>query len=204
MSEAKKALRLAKNSRLKVRRVFGKFSVIRPGAGGAAAGGRRRARNSSDSEAAAMYETFHGREAQFIEEIDVSNNQRVHMAELGRLRHLDVLLEDGSGVKLTFRGVMVCCSPNGGQLYIIRGDQKLDLKFLDLADTLPKDQVDIGRVVRIDYETQKGFHDFADVDYWHKFGELDGRFPSLHFDLLNQSCYISGGGYQVKAEGIIN
>lgn len=197
MAAAQKALRTAKDAKLKVRRVFGKFSVVKPKA-------KVRARNSSDAAAAEMYKKFHGRAPDYIEEIDVPNNQRVHMAECGKLRHLHVVTGNGDGVKFTFKGVKVCCSPDGGQLYLVKGDQRLDLEALGLAETLPKDHLDIGLITRIEYETQKGFHDFEDVEYWHKFGEEDGRLPTLHFDVLNKLCYISGGGYQVRPEGIVN
>lgn len=225
MAAAHKALSAAKAPGLTVRKIFGKFSVTRPKRANpnpkktkplrkvsARANATRkrvkgilkRVRNSSDAEAAEMYRKFHGRDAKFIEEIDVSNNQRVHMAECGKLRHLHVVTVNGQGVKLSFRGVKVCCSPNGGQLYTIGGDQQLDLDALGLAGTLPKDSLVIGVLTRIEYETRKGFHDFQDVDYWHKFGEVDGRLPTLNFDTLNSLCFISGGGYQVRPEGIVN
>ena len=194
---AKKALGVARKkggaSGLAYKQQFGKHLLV-----------KSKRRNPGEEDAAAMYEEFHGRAPEFIEEIDYQSHSRVHMAELGQLKVLVIALPSGEAYKLSFKGVVVACSPNGGQLYFVKGDQNVDLEVLGLGDTLPKDQIDLGECRRIEYETQKGFHDFLDVDYWHNFGEEDGRFPTLHFDVLNRALYLSGGAYQVRPEGIVN
>lgn len=165
----------------------------------------RRNPDFEDSEAAAadMFETFHGRPAEKVTEFEVPKNERLNLAECGKLRYLNVMSPAGP-YKLHPRGVLVCTSPEGGQLYFVGGDQELDLEGLGLADALPKDLLDIGSCFEIEYHTTKDFHNFDPIDYFHNFGEESGVLPTLGYDNLNGMFYLSGGNYQVKREGIVD
>lgn len=167
----------------------------------------RRGRNpdydDSEAGAAEMFETFHGRPAEKVTEFEVPKNERLNLAECGKLRYLNVISPAGP-FKLHPRGVLVCTSPEGGQLYFVGGDQELDLEALGLADALPKDLLDIGPCFEIEYHTTKDFHNFDPIDYFHHFGEESGVLPTLGYDNLNGMFYLSGGNYQVKREGIVD
>ena len=126
------------------------------------------------------------------------------LAQLGRLISLTVWLDEDRAIELQFKGVQLGASPDGGQLYLVGGDQALDLQALGLDEWLPKDHIVVGDVQSVVYHTSKAFHNFEPVDYEHEFGEEGGELPVLNYDVLSRKCYFTGGSYQVKPEGIRN
>lgn len=165
----------------------------------------RRRRNHTDDEidaAAKLSEKFHGRPASRVRTVETLEYQPDTLADLGSLKELHVetprggrLLEFGSGVRLA-------CTPDGRQLYIVGGDQEIDLAALELPE---RANVEIGELVRVVYHTRKGFHDFAPTDYVHEMGEgRGGRRPTLGYDALNHQLFVLGGTYSVRPEGIVN
>lgn len=164
---------------------------------------RRKNQNSAEA-AAALSEQFHGRPVRKVTEIETAVEEPVNLADLGRL--VELLIQDGAYVRpLEFtRGVRVGCTPDGGQLYFVGGDQAIDLKKLNLDKYLPKDHVTIGPVVKIAYFTSKVFHNFEPSTYEHEFGEEGGILPLLHYDVRNRLLYLTGGSYTVQPEGITN
>ncbi len=174
-----------------------------------AARGRRRAakRNPADdaARAAALSEGFHGRPLQRTREIAELFHERTELADLGRLIELTVWIDQDQKVALQFAGnVRVAASADGGSLYFVGGDQRLDLKQLGLDRHLPKDHVTVGEVEEIVYRTSKAFHDFEPTEYKHAFGEEGGELPVLGYDVHSQKLYLTGGSYQVRPEGIVN
>lgn len=170
---------------------------------------RARARRNPDS-AAALTEEFHGRPVDKITDVIEEEVYRAKLADLGQLIQL-VVTDDNEEITLDFTGdIRVAAAPNGGQLYFLGGDQRLDLDELGLSEYLPKDTVFIGDVCSITYYTSKDFHNFEPIDYVHEFGEDDeaeGREPELPvllYDVLNQTLKLAGGSYIVKREGIRN
>jgi hypothetical protein len=163
-----------------------------------------RRRNGSGEEAAArLSEQFHGRPAHTIRDLESERLERRVLAELGRLTELRVRSNEYTALKP--RGVRLACNPEGTQLYFEGGDQALDLAALGITgEQATKDHIDLGVCDYIAYETRKGFHDFARVDYWHQLGEVSKIRPTLHYDALNQLLYLSGGNYRVKPEGIVD
>ncbi len=168
----------------------------------------RRGRRNPDetSQAAELYEKFHGREATRSRTVIETTEERTTLASLGRLIELQVYLPSGKLVGLDFHGttVTLASSPDGGQLYFLKGDQQLDLSSLGLARYLPKDHVAVGSVWKIVYHTSKAFHNFEPTDYVHEFGEENGILPVLGYDTQSRKLYLTGGSYQVKPEGIVN
>lgn len=166
---------------------------------------RRRRSNPDELAAAAkVYESFHGKPATSARTVEELHAERDTLAELGRLVSLEVEREgDRRRFVLDFRGVTLACSPDGGQLYFVGGDQALDLAALGLSKSLPKDHITVGRAVQITYHTRKGFHNFEGVDYYHRLGEKGGTPPLLQYDTLNKRLYVTGGTYQVRPEGIV-
>lgn len=167
----------------------------------------RRQNASEQTAAARLSEGFHGRPARKVRDIEETELQRLTLAELGRLEELMVILPGGQVRQLVFRTARprLCSTPEGGQLYIVGGDQTLDLTQLAVPKgTAGKDHVDIGNVHKIVYRTSKAFHSFEPTDYVHEFGEEGGTLPTLGYDVLNQRMYLIGGSYQIQPEGITN
>jgi hypothetical protein len=164
----------------------------------------RRRNTDTAAAAAALSEKFHGRAVRKVREIVETVDEPTDLADLGRLVELQLL--QGRHVRpLEFRaGVRVGCTPDGGQLYFVGGDQEIDLAALDLKRWLPKDHVTLGPVARIAYFTSKAFHNFEPSTYEHEFGEERGVMPLLHYDVRNRKLYLTGGSYQVRPEGIVN
>ncbi len=169
---------------------------------------RKRRRNSEASEAAAaqaMTEQFHGRPMRQVREVAERYETPTQLADLGRLVQLVVWLDEDRPVELRFRGnVRVACTGDGGSMYFVGGDQRLDLEAIGRAEYLPKNHVRIGEVETIVYFTSKDFHDFEPMEYEHEFGEEGGELPELAYDSLNQKLYLIGGSYTVRREGIVN
>ncbi len=93
-------------------------------------------------------------------------------------------------------------TPDGSNIYFLNGDQSIDLHALDVESD--KDMVEIGPCSYISYKTEKGFHDFEPIVYYHEFGEEDGILPILAYDRLNKALFLLGGNYRVRPEGIVN
>lgn len=165
----------------------------------------RRRSNPGDetSEAAALYERFHGKPASSAHEYNQPDEDLV-LAELGNLVQLIVDTPAGE-VSLDFlRGTKVASSPNGKQLYFVGGDQTVDLDEVGLSDQEGRDHIEIGLVQTIVYHTRKGFHNFEPVDYVHEFGEEGGDEPLLCYDAVSRGLFLVGGSYEVRPEGIVD
>jgi hypothetical protein len=165
--------------------------------------GRRR--NADDlAGAERMYETFHQKAPGSIREYEQQVQYAGNLAEMGDLIELRFFLDQANPeFPLTrFGDAKVVCTADGGNIYFIGGDQRIDLEALDIASD--KDVIELGPCSYICYHTTKGFHDFAPTKYWHNFGEEDGIYPRLGYDRLNRTLFLIGGNYQVKHEGIVN
>lgn len=158
-------------------------------------------------EADRIYEEFHGQpsgeEILAEEEIQIRENLGV----LGRL--VQIVCEcvaNGQAYRINFsEDVMLCASADGRQLYIVGGDQSLDLEAMGFnSEQQQKDKVFIGPAQQVTYRTRKHFDDFAEIDYVHDFGEDGGALPALIYDRLNQVIEFAGGDYEIKPEGIVN
>ena len=94
---------------------------------------------------------------------------------------------------------LLSSNEDGTQLYLVGGDQSLDLDDLDITgDCATKELVTIGDVVKIYYETQKDFDKFEDIQYHHELGEETGELPILAYDRLNQRLLFVGGAYHIE------
>jgi hypothetical protein len=166
---------------------------------------KRQRRNPDTMQAAeAMYESFHGRPAERTIEIEQTINYPAHFAEMGRLTELRFHLDKHNpDFPLTgFKKCQAVCTPDGQNIYFVGGDQSLDLAALNID--CDKDVVELGPCTYISYDTKKGFHNFEQVDYFHRFGEEDGIRPTLNYDRLNNSLFLASGNYRVRPEGIRN
>jgi hypothetical protein len=164
----------------------------------------KKTRRNSDAEAAAMYETFHGKAPGRIVEYDELVRFPHHFAELGKLKELRIDLDSANPeFPVTgFGDCLVVSTPDGENIYFVGGDQSMELGNLEIGGG--KDFIELGPCVYIRYHTTKSFHDFEPFDYYHEFGEEDGIRPMLAYDRLNKGLFLMGGNYQVKREGIVN
>ena len=176
---------------------------------------KRKRRNPEDAEAlaAAVSESFHGRPAQSVRDVEETVARRAVLADLGRMIELGVWTDEDRFIKLTFpRGVRCACSPEkddqgkpfSRSLYFVGGDQSLDLAELGIEGAMVKDHVRIGDCQTIAYHTSKVFHNFEPNDYEHQFGEESNNLPTLNYDTLNQRVFLVGGSYEVRPEGIVD
>jgi hypothetical protein len=166
----------------------------------------RRRNQEGDTAAAAMdkYEEFHQRPAGKIIEYEQALRYPEHYAEMGKLKQLTFDLDSfNKNFPLAdFKGSLAVCTPDGNNIYFIGGDQRIDLDALNIASD--KDFIELGPCRKIIYDTQKGFHDFAQINYFHHFGEEDGITPLLCYDRMNHALFLMGGNYRVRPEGITN
>jgi uncharacterized protein YoaH (UPF0181 family) len=152
----------------------------------------------TDSEidrAAALYSKFHGKSATEVKEYLTS--MRTKFAGLGKLVSLIMADRDVQIQWANKEQPMLAADPDGKQLYIIGGNQDLQLPA-------GKDFLDLGEVEQIEYFTQKDFDQFQPIVYFHKFGEETGERPRLMYDTYSQRLHLIGGAYKIKKDGIIN
>lgn len=169
---------------------------------------KSRKRNSGEFSAAQeLYETFHGRPSEETIVVTEEVEERSSLAGLGKLIEIEVVTLSGFDATIGFEThrPMLTASPDGKQLYIMGGDQELDLEELDMdGPEWVKDLMVIGILTQVTYEAQKSFHQFQLIDYWHDLGEESGVQPLLVYDTLNKRLSVVGGQYEVKFEGIVN
>lgn len=165
---------------------------------------RRNQEGGSIEEAARQFESFHGKAPGKVREYDLSMRYPEHFAELGELKELRIYLDEMNPefVIKGFGGTQLVSTPDGSNLYLIGGDQSIDMAAMGIASD--KDLVELGPCVYISYFTVKGFHDFEPTTYWHEFGEEDDIYPVLAYDRLNKNLFLLGGNYRVRPEGITN
>jgi hypothetical protein len=180
-----------------------KKQAKRPAAKKAKKAAKKRRRNPAET-GDAMYERFHGRAPERTIEHRQKLSYRDEFAELGKLLELRFRLYGiAQPVPLReFGACQVTCTPDGKNIYLLGGNQKVDLSTLGIASD--KDYVQLGECTYISYLTRKGFHHFEPIEYQHKFGEENGIRPVLAYDTVNRVLFLLGGDYQCRPEGIVN
>ena len=94
---------------------------------------------------------------------------------------------------------LLSSNEDGTQLYLVGGDQSLDLDALGInGDMATKELVTIGDVCKIHYETEKDFDKFELIQYHHELGEETGDLPVLAYDRLNKRLLFIGGAYKIE------
>lgn len=176
-------------------------------------------RRNPEEPAAELYEKFHGKPSERVDVIEEEVHYHEHLAGLGQLISLKIKTPTRVRAELSFADAdrrkgepvgpdspLLCCSEDGRQLYIVGGNQEIDLSQIDMdGNEWRRDSMNLGEILVITYRTQKGFHDFEDIDYFHHFSESSGNpRPVLLYDTRNKSLSISGGSYQVKDVGIVD
>lgn len=168
---------------------------------------RRLRRANPESDAARVYEDFHGRPAGETLEIIEEKLEHEWLTQLGLLVELKVAAVTKVNAIIAFDkdAPNLCCSEDCRQLYIEGGDQALDLAVLKLdGDKWLKDSMVIGVLYELTYQTKKGFHKFKLTEYFHRLGEETGDKPTLLYDPNNKKLSVSGGAYEIRDVGIVN
>ena len=141
-----------------------------------------------------------------------------HRDDLERLGHKTSLRRaPGGGYELAYTAMPIKKNPgpssqstgpvyltsneDGTQLFIVGGDQSLDLPGLGITGpAADKELVTIGNVTNIVYHAHKIFDGKREeYDYTHKLSEdTHGPLPVLIYDRINQQLKLSGGEYKIE------
>ncbi len=114
--------------------------------------------------------------------------------ELGRALNPSPSSHDSGPAYLT-------ANEDGTQLFIVGGDQSLDLPGLGITGPqADKELVTIGQVTNVVYHAHKIFDGKREeYDYTHKLSEdSNGPLPVLIYDRINQQLKLSGGMYKIE------
>jgi len=157
---------------------------------------------TSLNDAAALSESWHGRPAERATDYNEAFRYRGALTDLGRLQEIAVLETDRKAMLIKFDAhTRLASSENGKQLYIVGGDQSLDLGALGIVgEEAEKDLIPIGEVHHVVYVTAKqhlGKADKVRGPYQHVLGEESGVMPILMYDRLNKACGFAGGVYNI-------
>jgi hypothetical protein len=173
---------------------------------------RASSKRNPESDAAALYEEFHGKPSEQLTEYVYEEHEHDSLAQLGELISVTVLTTTGYEAKIDAPSidgpvndvVQLCSSEDRRQLYFVGGNQTIDVDALGFSDADIKDLMVIGVLTQVEYCTKKKFHKFKPVDYYHELGEETGVQPILLYDPISQLMKVAGGAYEVRMEGIVN
>jgi hypothetical protein len=172
--------------------------------------------NPADA-AAAGYKDFHG--APPSEFVEVRERVHVHkyLSGAGVLKRLVVAAIDGKAeVKLSGfgKGCLLAFNEKRNQLFIVGGDQTVDLAAFGIDPAGAHELETLGRVTKIDYFTSKEHlgDEGGTALYRHGFRMTNengrhvtvrvARYPDLIYRVRDEKLEFSGGSYTIIAEGI--
>jgi hypothetical protein len=194
----------------------------------------KQVKNPDDTlrEAKEAVEKFHGRAAKRVRKVIEVEKFPDTLPVLGQLLELNIMTEDGeSYVPIVFcqmHGispkmnlddmVQVCHTLDKKNIVFSGGNQELDLEKLGRSLKVEFDDnhglVIVGPVFSIGYFTDKHHlegpkYQAKGAPYEHEFGERAdlgewGEQPELVYDPMNKKIMLSGGSYEIRAEGIYN
>lgn len=159
-------------------------------------------KKNPEGTAVERYEYFHGRQP----ETDDTFEERFHRHEvlsgIGKLVSLRIRALNGAVVELKgFKGALLAQDEKGKQLYIVGGDQAVNLR--EFGITKQHELEILGQMTDVVYLTTKDHlrpEDGGTANYHHKFQK--GDYPFIGYDVRNKLLSIQGGGYELPAEGI--
>lgn len=163
-------------------------------------------RGNPAADVEAVYEEFHGHPSS--EEIVLDVDTAVHgkLAGLGELLELHVKpVGGGRALRLAnFDGALLACDARKRQIYIVGGDQSVDLAEFGIDPDNAHDFELLGQLTKVVYYTTKSHlgDEGGTADYHHQFGEETGERGMLLYDVLSEQLQIAGGGYSIEAAGV--
>lgn len=156
------------------------------------------------SQAAQLYEDFHGRapsDVLLLQEQLLRAGDYTALGDMGSLWLEPVSGDPSHWPQPTIEfarsdQVKLATDPQGKQLYLVGGNQQLPLEYLERKGlSTDKRFVALGEVFAISYNTVKNFDDFRDLEYAHEFGEQTGERPFAYYDAELARIVLVGGGY---------
>jgi len=165
----------------------------------------KKKRKNPEASAAERYRLFHGKDPDVVTEVETEVHEHLTLSGIGKLVKLVILSVDGCAeVDLTnFRGAMLAQNEEGTQLFIVGGDQRVDLSSFGIKQ--PHEQEVIGAVKEVHYDTEKTHLTPATggkAIYHHTFGGKKSRLPLMIYDVRNKLLNFAGGGYDLPEVGI--
>lgn len=164
----------------------------------------------SESRAADLYQRFHGRGAQHVDEYHEPTPRPATLTELGDLLELRVERINGwkwGSLDMGGRGIKVSSNAGGTQIYFIGGQQRLSKgDFTRLGADRSKELIDLGTCRYIAYRAKKEQVNGVSSGYEHFLGEETKVYPRLQYDRRGPEprLLLAGGAYHIEAAGIVN
>jgi hypothetical protein len=160
-------------------------------------------RKNPEGTAAERYEYFHGRQAEIDTTVETKFKEHTVLSGIGKLLKLEIVPLDGRGIVKVegFKGALLAQDEKGKQLYIVGGDQSVDISKFGIEQTHELEI--LGQLRAVLYFTTKDHlrpEDGGTAAYDHKFAK--GSMPFVGYDVRNKLLSIQGGGYELPAEGI--
>lgn len=199
----------------------GKKAIKKNGAGKKKSTLKRRNSGEAVDAAADRYKFFHGRDPGTIHDIETPVKTFGVLSGIGKLKRLIINAVDGKHVvELEFgKGVFLAQDNKGKQLFIEGGDQSVVLEDFGIVPERRHLSEVLGALTEVWYHTQKDHlhpEDGGDAIYQHKFGKgkypkgtgpnawgsRGDRLPLVIYDVTNKLLHITGGDYEIPAEGI--
>lgn len=168
---------------------------------------------ASADKARAMTEAFHGRPETEVFDVEEKVHYHRHVAELGELTKLKIKAATGVVTLTDFDGTLLCSNGEGSQLYLVGGDQRVDLSAFGVDTAKVHDFEDLGAIKEIRYYTTKEHlgSEGGEATYYHQLNEEDKvnmvihpRLARLVASTRDHRLSIVGGAYTVEPEGIAN
>lgn len=171
-------------------------------------------RRNPENTAVERYEYFHGRQPDVDTDIKTTIKTHEVLSGIGKLKSLTILAINGNRqVEVSnFKGALLAQDEKGKQLYIVGGDQGVNLK--DFGITQAHELEILGALKAVVYFTTKDHltpetggtanydHKFGNGARKYEFGKKGTRFPLVGYDVRNKLLSIQGGSYELPAEGI--
>lgn len=179
-------------------------------------------RKNPAADAEEAFEKFTGRAADDELVFETREHEHEYFADIGELREM-VIVPSGErkGVKLFgFRGARLAMNESGilrnelPQIYVIGGDQSVDLREFGIDPTRAHEREELGKLVDVTYYQTKDHlgRDGGTADYEHRLSEETAKgkpvsfrilaAPTATYDVINEVISIWGGTYEITPEGI--
>ncbi len=171
-------------------------------------------RNNPMKAAHEAYRVFHGQDTDEVFEFSEDRHYHSVLAGCGRLIRMEVLTPDGLQTPIwNFgRDCLLSMNERRTQLFIVGGDQTVNLEDFGIVDRGVHDSEVLGEWLEVQYHTNK-VHLTPETGgravYRHPFGGRDSdsgrmkRRPMVLYDVLNSRLSIAGGDYSISPEGIV-
>jgi hypothetical protein len=172
-----------------------------------AAASRAKHRKNPVEAAADKYREFHGKDPDKILEFETVVHEHANLSGIGKLEKLVILPIDGGGEVdiFGFKGAVLAQDEKGKQLFIVGGNQGVNLEDFGINPDRAHEHETLGAVKSVSYDTEKLHLDPRDggkAIYTHQFGGKRTRLPLMIYDVRNKLLEFSGGEYDIPEAGI--